>query len=116
MVLGLVFIDQILYAFGASAKTLPYAKDYMGVILLGAVVNLSGFSLNGDVYKRQLGNSSIPFRINTIGLIANIILDPLLIFGFGPIDALGTNGAGIATITAQIIVTCVFVGLSLIHI
>ena len=34
MVLGLVFIDQILYAFGASAKTLPYAKDYMSVIII----------------------------------------------------------------------------------
>lgn len=54
------------------------------------------------------GDSTTPFRINTIGLVTNIILDPVLIFGFGPIPRLETAGAAIATVIAQVIVTLLF--------
>ena len=81
MVLGLVFIDQILYAFGASAKTLPYAKDYMSVILLGAVVNLSGFSLNGAI--RADGRPKLAATIMIVCSLLNLVFDPLFIFYFG---------------------------------
>jgi putative MATE family efflux protein len=54
------------------------------------------------------GNSITPFKINTIGLVANIVIDPLLILGFGPIPALGVKGAALATILAQFFVTIIF--------
>lgn len=54
------------------------------------------------------GDSKTPFRINTVGLVTNMILDPLLIFGLGPIPAMGVKGAAIATIASQAIVTIVF--------
>ena len=56
-----------------------------------------------------LGNSKAPFKINTIGLIVNIALDPILIFGFYKLPALGVIGAALATVIAQVVVTICFV-------
>ena len=56
------------------------------------------------------GDSRTPFKANFIGLAANMVLDPLLIFGFGPVPRMEAAGAAIATVTAQMIVTAVFVG------
>ena len=105
----ILFNKQLIDIFNlGDLEVITMSRQYLVILAIGMI-----FYFINPVFTSifiGLGNSSIPFRINTIGLIANIILDPLLIFGFGPIDALGTNGAGIATITAQIIVTCVFVG------
>ncbi|NLJ74758.1 MAG: MATE family efflux transporter [Firmicutes bacterium] len=54
------------------------------------------------------GDSKTPFRINAIGLVMNMILDPLLILGLGPFPRLETAGAAIATVIAQLTVTFVF--------
>ena len=56
-----------------------------------------------------LGNSKLPFKINTIGLVTNIILDPVLIFGIGPLPEMGVAGAAIATITSHIVVSLCFI-------
>lgn len=82
------------------------AVSYLSIIGYGTIFMFSPpvFSaiFNGS------GDSKTPFRINTVGLVANMILDPLLIFGFGPIPSLGVNGAAIATVASQAIVTIVF--------
>lgn len=105
----ILFNKQLIDIFNlGDSQVIAMSRQYLVIVAIGMI-----FYFINPVFTSifiGLGNSSIPFRINTIGLIVNIILDPLLIFGFGPISALGTNGAGIATITAQIIVSCVFVG------
>jgi putative MATE family efflux protein len=55
------------------------------------------------------GDSRTPFRINTVGLMVNIILDPILILGLGPFPEMGVEGAAVATIFAQFIVTTIFI-------
>ncbi|WP_024615417.1 MATE family efflux transporter [Clostridium sp. Ade.TY] len=55
-----------------------------------------------------IGNSRMPFFVNTCGLIVNIILDPILILGFGNFEGLGVLGAAIATVIAQIFVSLLF--------
>lgn len=56
----------------------------------------------------SFGNSRLPFRINSIGLIVNIILDPILIFGFGSIKGTGVVGAAVATNISRLIVLIIF--------
>lgn len=83
------------------------AIDYLSIISIGII-----FFFINPVFSAIFngsGNSLTPFKVNTIGLIANMILDPIMIFGVGPIPALGIKGAAIATISAQFIVTCIFV-------
>ncbi|MEG0805437.1 MAG: MATE family efflux transporter [Lachnospiraceae bacterium] len=55
------------------------------------------------------GNSKTPFKISTVGLVINMCLDPLFIFGLGPIPAMGVIGAAIATVIAQSVVCILYI-------
>ena len=98
VLIGIFFLDNILYAFGASDVTIKYARDYMSVIFAGAWFNLPGFALNSCI--RGEGNPKLAARIMIISCILNIILDPIFIFGFD----LGIKGAAIGTVISQLFI------------
>ncbi len=96
-VAGLVWLSPLLQAFGASPSTLPYAEDYLGIILLGNVFNTISFGLNHTI--RGAGNPRRSASTQLLGASINIVLDPLFILGFG----WGVKGAAWATIISQFI-------------
>jgi putative MATE family efflux protein len=91
-VLGLIFLDPLLKLFGASSVVLPYARDYMRIILAGSVFQAIGMGMNNFI--RSEGNPRIAMITMLIGAILNTILDPLFIFVFH----WGIAGAAYATI------------------
>ncbi|RDY22542.1 MATE family efflux transporter [Romboutsia maritimum] len=96
-IIGIIFADTILKLFGASEKTLVYAKEYINIILIGSVVNILSFSLNHAI--RADGSPKISAGIMIIGCLTNIVLDYILIFKFD----MGIKGAAIATVLSQAI-------------
>jgi putative MATE family efflux protein len=95
--LMLVFIDPILKLAGASAETYPYAKDYLSIVVLaGPLVIIS--NCYGNVVRTE-GESAKAMLGLLLGNLANVILDPVFILGFG----MNTKGAAIATVIGNII-------------
>ncbi len=94
---ALVFLDPILYFFGASDATIGYAREYMSIILWGNVVTHMYLGLNAVLRASGHPRKSMYATINTV--LINTALDPLFIYGFG----WGIRGAAIATVLAQIV-------------
>jgi putative MATE family efflux protein len=113
--LGLEFLTPILRLFGASEAVLPYATDYLSVIIGGSF--FFAYSVSSNNLVRAEGNVRVAMVSMLIGAGTNIVLDPIFIFGLH----LGIRGAAIATVLANI---CAFTyltgyflsGKSLLHI
>lgn len=103
-----IFRHKIIGFFNLKdTDVIKMAIEYLSIIAVGIT-----FHFSNPIFSTILnstGNSVTPFMINTMGLIANIIIDPILIFGFGPIPQLGIKGAALATIMSQFIVTLLFI-------
>ena len=91
------FLDSILYLFGASESTLPYAREYMRIIMLGNVVTHCYYGLNAILHSA--GHPRLAMNCTFIAIIVNVILDPLFIFVLN----WGIQGAAWATILSQVI-------------
>ena len=97
MAVALIFIDPILYFFGASENTLPYAKEYITIILIGNVITHLYFGLNAAM--RSSGNPKKAMGLTIFTVVFNTILDPIFIF----VLDMGIAGAAWATVIAQTI-------------
>ncbi|HTN69326.1 MAG TPA: MATE family efflux transporter, partial [Dysgonamonadaceae bacterium] len=114
IILGTLFFILFLtqpYLFVDFFKLTPTisseAVDYLRIIsfsipMIFMILNFSGIYVGS-------GRSDIPFYYNATGLILNIVLDPLLIFGLGPFPALGSKGAALATCISQLVVLVLFI-------
>ena len=87
--------EPLLELFGVSNVTSGYAHEYLDIILLGAVFNMTGFALNNII--RAEGNAKIAMYSMLISAGFNLVLDPIFIFGMG----MGVKGAALATIISQ---------------
>lgn len=90
-----VFAPQLLRMFGASEVTLPYALSYARIYILGIVFVMVVMGLNPFITTQGFAKFSMVTTV--VGAVCNIILDPILIFGFG----MGVQGAAVATVVSQ---------------
>lgn len=97
LVLGLLFIDPLVYLLGSTKTIAPYAKTYIIYILLATPMMISSFVLNNIL--RYEGKASLGMIGLLAGSILNMVGDPILMFGFG----LGIAGAGLSTAISQVI-------------
>lgn len=101
--IGFIFIDPIFITLGATPSILVLIHEYMDVWYLGAVFLIG--PMVGNAILRSAGDTKTPsFIMGGAGLI-NAILDPILIFGFGPIPAMGMQGAAVATLISWLCAT-----------
>ena len=92
---GELFCTPLLRLFGASSVTLPYARSYLRIYLLGNLFSMIATGMNPFINAQ--GFPLVGMVTVTIGALCNILLDPLFIFGFG----MGVQGAAIATVISQ---------------
>lgn len=97
IVFSLYYLDPILMAFGGSEQTIPYANKYLSIVIPGSLLTNLNFTYCNAI--RASGFPRKSMMIILTGVIANIILDPVFIFGFG----MGIEGAAIATVLSMCI-------------
>lgn len=99
MAIGINFLDPILKLFGASQQILPYAHEYMNLVLYGSV--FQGLSMGFNAFIRADGSPKTAMISMFIGAGFNIVFDPIFIYVF----KWGMTGAALATIGGQIMST-----------
>lgn len=90
--LMMIFLDDLLYSFGASAATIPYARDYLSIVIPGNI--FANLTYNNNAVMRSTGYPRKAMNTMIIGAALNTILDPLFLFGFG----WGIKGVAWATV------------------
>lgn len=104
-VVGILTIKPLFRVLGAPADMIPMIRSFMIILYSGVpfvVVGMVGMSS-----MRATGDTRLPSKLMIAGAVLNVILDPILIFGLGPIPAMGLNGAAMAALLAR---GAIFVG------
>ena len=94
-VMGLLFRRPILYLFGASDATFPYANDYLSIYLCGTIFVMIGLGMNPFINAQGFGR--IGMMTVALGAAVNLVLDPIFIF----LLQMGVKGAALATVISQ---------------
>jgi putative MATE family efflux protein len=101
MIVGLPTIDPLFRMLGGNDNTMPYVHEYMEIWYWGVITVV--VPMMGMNAIRAAGDTRSASRILIYSSIANCILDPIFIFGWGPVPAMGVQGAAIATVIAQVL-------------
>jgi len=104
-VLGVLTIDPLFRVLGAPDDMIPLIRGFMTILYGGVPFVVVG--MVGMASMRATGDTRLPSKLMIVGSILNVVLDPVLIFGVGPIPAFGLNGAAIAALLAR---GAIFVG------
>jgi putative MATE family efflux protein len=99
-IVGYLFTDDIFLLLGASEALLPLIHDYMDIWFIGSICLIG--PMIGNAILRASGDTKTPSIIMGSAGLINAILDPIFIFGFGPIPAMGIQGAAIATLISWV--------------
>jgi len=101
VIIGLFTIEPLFNFLGATEQVMPYIKEYMEIWYLGMVFVVIPMVGNNSI--RALGDTKTPSLVMLVAALANSLLDPIFIFGLGPIPALGVRGAALATVLSRMI-------------
>jgi putative MATE family efflux protein len=99
-------LESLLRLFGASGSVLPLARGYMSVLITFSVANF--FSMVIGTIIRAEGNPVLASAGMIVSAVTNIILDPIIIFGLGPVPAMGVAGAAAATVIGRSVGSLIF--------
>lgn len=103
--LGVVTIEPLFRILGAPADMIPLIRGFMIILYSGVPFVVVG--MVGMASMRATGDTRLPSKLMIIGSVLNVALDPVLIFGIGPIPAMGLNGAAMAALISR---GAIFVG------
>lgn len=101
-ILGIATIGPLFTLMGATEAMMPHIRDFMTIWYAG-IVFIVGPMIASNLI-RALGDAIIPSIIMILAAVLNMGLDPLLIFGWGPVPAMGVQGAAAATLLANLVV------------
>ncbi|PWE17275.1 MATE family efflux transporter [Marinicauda salina] len=101
-ILGIAVIDPLFTMLGATEAMMPHVRDFMTIWFAG-IVFIVGPMIASNLL-RALGDAIIPSAIMILAAVLNMGLDPLMIFGWGPVPALGVQGAAAATLISNLVV------------
>lgn len=99
VVVGMLGMEPVFRAMGAEPETLPLIMEYMRIWMPGTVFVV--VPMVGNSAIRASGDARTPALIMLVAVVANAILDPLLIFGLGPFPRMGLAGAALSTVLAR---------------
>lgn len=98
-IIGIVTINPLFTLLGAPADMLPMIRTFMIILYSGVPFMVVG--MVGMASMRATGDTRLPSTLMVLAAVINVILDPILIFGVGPIPAMGLNGAAMAALLAR---------------
>lgn len=99
MIIGLLGTKPLLLLLQTPDEVFQYTREYMMIVFLGIPFIFGFFIMQGAM--RGIGNTKTPLKIQIVSVMLNVILDPILIFGFFGCPKLGVKGAAIATVFAR---------------